>query len=73
MFNGLAEQQLWHRETDNIGSNLNKYSIAEFVYNITKIIIADKHELITKVFNQAGSLPLNPLAQNLIGMEPSKV
>ena len=48
MFNALAEQELWHRETDNIGSNINKYSIVEFVYKVTERIIADKYELITK-------------------------
>ena len=68
MFNGLAEQELWHRETDNIGSNINKYSIVEFVYKVTERIIADKYELITKGIKQA-----NPLAPNMIRIELSKV
>ena len=68
-----AEEEQWHRETDNIGSNLNKYSIVELVYKVTERIIADKHDLITKGFKQAGILPWNPLAPNHIRMEPSKV
>ena len=69
---GLKEEQKqWQRETSNIGSSLNKKSIVELVYNITEIIIAEKHELIAKGFKQAGILTWNPLAPNLIRMEPS--
>ena len=42
-------QEQWHRETDNIGSNLNIYSIVKLVYNVIERIIPYKHDLNQKV------------------------
>ena len=68
-----TEQELWHRETSNIGSSLSKYTVVNLVHKVAERIIADKPGLIAKGFRKAGIFPWNPSAPTSQRMLPSQV
>ena len=63
--------ELWHRDPDNIGSSLSKYTVVKLVHTVTENILKEKPELIGKGFQKAGIVPWNPNAPNTERMAPS--
>ena len=68
-----VEQENWHREPQNIGTALNKYTIVPLVHRVAERLLKDKPHLIAKGFRKAGIVPWNPLAPTAERMAPSLV
>ena len=64
---------MWHRNPDNIGQSLNKYSVITLLYRVTEYILTHKPDLISKGFRKAGISPWDPSSPTQERMMPSEV
>ena len=67
------ELELWQRNMENVGSNLNKYEVVPLVYRITQNMLTTKSLLISKGFRKTGLHPWDPTAPNTDRMKASQM
>ena len=67
------QQERWHRNPENIGNSLNKYSVIPLLQTATEEILASKPHLIINGFKKSGISPWDPSAPTAARMAPSQI